>query len=117
MQTKSPEFDECIEMLRSSDSLTYEDGYHWLQGYLDEYVDELVQLMLRETNPNLKSKFVELVGNSKNPQVIPFLEAELKSPYSEVRSWAYSSLLYFENPEAMRIAENFRGENPNEDFL
>jgi hypothetical protein len=111
-QMNSQEFDECIEMLRSSDSLTYEDGYHWLQGYLDKYIDELVQLMFRETDPSMRSKFVELVGNSKNPKVIPFLEAELKSHHSEV-----SSLLYFENLEAMKIAECFRKENPNEDFL
>jgi hypothetical protein len=113
----TPEFGKCIDMLRSSDPMTYEDGYHWLQGYLDDYIDEIVQLMLGEIDPNLRSKFVELVGNSKNPQVIPFLEAELKSHYSEVRSWAYSSLLYFENTEAIRITENFREENPNEDFM
>jgi hypothetical protein len=113
----SPGFDECIEMIRSSDPLTYEDGYHWLQGYLIDYIDELIQLMLRETDPNMRSKFVELVGNSKNPRVIPVLEAELKSPHSEVRSWAYSSLSYFENSAATRFAENFRREHPNEDFL
>jgi len=113
----SPEFDECIEMLRSSESLTYEEGYHWLRGYLGDHLDELVQLMAKETDPNIRSKFVELIGDSKNPQVIPFLEAELKNPHSEVRSWAYSSLRYFDNPEAIRIAENFRKEYPNEDFL
>ena len=113
----TPEFEECIDMLSNSDPLIYEDGYHWLQAYLDDYVDEIVQLMLGETDPNLRSRFVELVGNSKNPQVLPVLEAELTSPHSEVRSWAYSSLLYFENPEAIRIAENFREENPNEEFL
>ena len=112
-----PEFNECIEMLRSSDSMTYEDGYHWLQGYLNTYIDELIQLMLHEENPDMKSKFVELVGGSKNSKVIPFLEAELKSPHGEVRSWAYSSLSYFENPEAEKIAEKFKNENPNEDFL
>lgn len=113
----SPGFDKCVEMIRSSDPSTYEDGYQWLQGCLNDYIDELAQLMLRETDPNMRSKFVELVGNSKNPRVIPLLEAELKSPHSEVRGWAYSSLCYFENSEAKRIAENFRIEHPNEDFL
>ena len=112
-----PEFNECIEMLRSRDPMTYEDGYHWLQGYLDKYIDELVQLMLKEEDPDRRSKFVELVGDSKNPKVIPILKAELRNPHKEVRSWAYSSLCYFENPEAERLAEEFKRENPNEDFL
>jgi HEAT repeat protein len=73
--------------------------------------------MIRESDPIVRSRLVELVGNSKNPKVIPFLVDELKNPNSEVRSWAYSSLLYFENPEAMRIAEKFKEANPNEDFL
>jgi hypothetical protein len=112
-----PEFDECIEMLRSSDPMTYEDGYQWLQGYLDDYIDELVQLMLGETDPEMRAKFVELVGDSKNPKVIRFIEAELKSPHREVRGWAYSSLVYFENLEAERLAEKFKKEHPDEDSL
>ena len=112
-----PEFNECIEMLRSANPMTYEDGYHWLQGYLDKYIDELIQLMLNEEKSEMRGKFVELVGNSKNPKVIPFLEAELRNPHREVRSWAYSSLRYFENPQAEKLAEKFKEENPNEEFL
>jgi len=104
-------------MLRSSDPMTYEDGYHWLQGYLDDYLGDLIKLMQKETDPVMRSKFVELVGNSKDQQVIPLLEAELGSSSSEVRGWAYSSLLYFENPDATKIAENFRKKNPDEEYL
>jgi hypothetical protein len=112
-----PEFNECVEMLRSADSIIYEEGYHWLKGYLCDHIDELMQLMLDEADPEMRSKFVELVGNSKDPKVIRLLEAELQNPHSQVRSWAYSSLRYFENPEAERLAEEFRKEHPNEDFL
>ena len=112
-----PDFEKCIKMLLSNDPLEYEDGYHWLQGYLDEYIDELVDLMLKQSDPDRRSKFVELLGDSRNPKVIPVLANELKSPYREVRSWAYSSLFYFENAEAFKIAEKFKFENPNEDFL
>lgn len=34
MSTKSPTFDECIEMRRRPDSLTCEKGYHWSQARL-----------------------------------------------------------------------------------
>ncbi len=112
-----PEFNECIEMLRSTDPMTYEDGYHWLQGYLDKYIDELIQLVLNEENPDMRAKFVELVGNSKIPKVIPLLEAELKNTHREVRSWAYNSLCYFENSQAEKLAEKFKEENPDEEFL
>ncbi len=97
--------------------MTYEDGYHWLQGYLDKYVGEIVQLMLNEKDPDMRAKFVELLGDSKDPEVIPIIEAELKSPHREVRFWAYNSLCYFENAEAERLAQKFKVENPDEDFL
>lgn len=111
------EFNECIEMLRSNDPIIYEDGYHWLQGNLHKHIEELIQLMLNEKNPDMKSKFVELLGNSKNPIVIPYLEVELKNPHVDVRSWAYSSLRYFENPEAEKLADIFKDKNPDETFL
>ena len=97
--------------------MTYEDGYHWLQGYLEIYIDDLCQLMLHEPNPEMKAKFIELIGNSKNPKVIPLLAKELENSNEEVRSWAYSSLYYFEDPEAEKLAREFREVNPNENFL
>lgn len=112
-----PEFDKCVEMLLSDDPSVYEDGYQWLQGYLDQYIDELVQLMTRQTDPSIRARFVELIGDSRIPGVIPVLANELQSPHGEVRGWAYSSLLYFENSEASRLAEKFRLENPDEEFL
>jgi HEAT repeat protein len=113
----SPPFEQCIEMLRSKDSLTYEDGYQWLQGYLESRLSDIIALMKKETDADVRSKLVELIGNSKSPKVIPYLEQELKSEFMEVRSWAYSSLLYFDDPNAQRIAEAFKIESPKEDFL
>lgn len=117
MTRRFPGFDACIEMLRSPDSLTYEEGYHWLKGRLDDHLDELVESMLGETDPGMRSRLVELAGESGNPKLIPLLESELRSPYAEVRSFAYSSLLYFGNPEATKIAQVFSEQNPDEDFL
>ena len=110
-------FKECVEMIRSKDSMTYEDGYHWLQGHLDNHLDDLILLMQRENDPSMRGRFLELIGDSKNPTVIPVLEVELRNESSEVRSWAYSSLCYFENPVAESLAMKFRAENPDEEFL
>ena len=59
-----PEFHDCVEMLRSRDAMTYEDGYHWLQGYLLDHIDDLLELMATATDPTDRSRFVELVGDS-----------------------------------------------------
>ncbi|WP_221031930.1 HEAT repeat domain-containing protein [Actomonas aquatica] len=114
---ETPTFEECVGMLRSKDPMTYEDGYQWLQGFLSTHFKDIVVLMQKEQDEDIRSKFVELVGDSKRSEAIPILEAELKSDLMAVRSWAYSSLLYFEDPVAEKIAEEFRAQNPNEDFL
>ena len=112
-----PEFQDCVEMLRSRDAMTYEDGYQWLQGYLDDHLDEILRLMETEPDPINRSRLVELVGDSKNPRIIPNLQEELKHPNREVRMWAFNSLTYFEDPTASAIAAEFQRDNPDEDFL
>ena len=112
-----PDFHQCITMLRSPDPMTYEDGYQWMQGYLSDYIDELISLMKSESVPDIRAKFVELIGDSQLQAAIPVLEEELKSPHSEVRQWAYSSLQYFEDHIANQIAERFRLTHPHEEFL
>lgn len=103
-------------MLRSKDPMTYEDGYHWLQGHLIDHFDALLDLMQSESEPRMRSKFVELIGDSQLPKAIPFLENELQHTDREVRVWAYNSLMYFENTKAVAIAEEFKKQNPHEDF-
>ena len=112
-----PEFNKCIVMLRSDDSMTYEEVYHWLQGHIKEHLDELIRLMLAEDDPKMRSKFVELVGDSQDITVIPYIEKELQHYNREVRAWAYNSLMNFEEISAIAIAKKFKENNPEEDFL
>jgi HEAT repeat protein len=112
-----PSFDECIQRIRIENQLVYEDGYHWIQEYLRERVDDLVELMLKEQNPDIRAKFIELLGDSGDSKVILYLEQELKHLGREVRSWAYFALEHFGTPEATKIAKEFRQANPQEDFL
>jgi HEAT repeats len=104
-------------MLRSRDAMTYEDGYQWLQGYLHDHLDEILRLMETEPDPINRSRLVELVGDSKNPRIIPNLQEELKHPNREVRMWAFNSLTHFEDSTATAIAAEFQRDNPDEDFL
>jgi hypothetical protein len=111
------EFNEIVTLLRSDDPMNYEDGYHSLTGRVDEVLEQLIELEQNEKDEEMRSKFLELIGESVNPKAIELLETELKSPLYEVRMWAYSSLCYSESKEANLLAEQFKRENSNEEFL
>jgi len=64
------EFKEAIKMLRSKDSMTYEESYHWLIGCVDQYRDELISLMKAEIDPDMRGKFIELVGDCSDEKVV-----------------------------------------------
>jgi HEAT repeat protein len=111
------QFDECIAMLRSSDAMTYEDGYHGLQDHLGEYLEDLITLTLKENDPKMRERFVELLGDSKDPLVIPHLQRELAHPARRVREWAYSGLRNLGHARAEEIAAAYARDNPQEDFV
>ncbi len=110
------EFKEAILLLRSKDAMTYEEGYHWLLGNVDEHFDQIVSLMQTESNIDMRGKFIELLGDSSNEKVISVLEKELTSPHRDVRFWAHSQLGYLENAKAQEIATRYKKEYPNEDW-
>lgn len=96
--------------------MTYEDGYHWLLGNVDAFFEKIVTLMHSEIEPQMRGKFIELLGDSTTKRVIPVFKAELSSSHRDVRFWAYSQLEYSEYPEANEIVEKYKEENPNEDW-
>ena len=110
------EFKQAIDMLRSEDPMTYEDGFHWLIGFADEYLEQITTLMQNELNPDRRSKLIEVLGHCKNEKAITVLASELTSEHRDVRFWAHSQLEYFENPKAEEIAKKYKTENPNEDW-
>jgi hypothetical protein len=110
------EFDQAIEMLRSKSSMTYEDGYQWLLGNVDANCEKIVALMHSETDPQMRGKFIEILGYAKSKSVITVLEAELSSSHRDVRFWAYCQLEYSEHPAANEIAKQYKAKKPNEDW-
>ncbi|PHS02942.1 MAG: hypothetical protein COA78_19845 [Blastopirellula sp.] len=111
------EFDKYIAQLRSDDSMTYEDGFHSLDTRVDEVLVQLIELEEKETEEDFKSKLVELIGCSIQPEAIELLKKRLSSPFYEVRIWAYSSLCHSESKEGNQIAEEYKVKNPDEEFL
>ena len=102
------EFNEAIDLLRSKDPMTFEEGFHWLIGFVDEYLDQITVLMKNELNPDMRGKFIEVLGHCNDERVIPVLAAELKSEHRDVRFWAHSQLGDFENSKAIQIANKYK---------
>ncbi len=111
------QFNEAVQMLRSADPATYEDGYHWLQGdNLTQYIQQLASLLRSEVDPDMRAKFVELVGDADLLAHIPLLVQELSHDSREVRFWAYNQLSLSEHEVAQTQAEKFRQTHRDEDF-
>ncbi|EAQ81278.1 HEAT repeat domain-containing protein [Blastopirellula marina] len=112
------EFAQAIQMLRSEDPMTYEEGYHWLQGdNLIQHIDEIVVLLQAETDPPTRAKFVELLGDADLAQYVPRLVQELSHDCREVRFWAYNQLSLSEHLIAREQADAYRLTHPGEDFF
>jgi HEAT repeat protein len=116
MNDNFPGFDQCIQMIRSDDAMTYEDGYHSLLGRAHEYTDKLIQLMQDEKSPDMRGKFIELLGDTNDPKIISLLALELENPERIVRQWAFWSLEQFDLVEAGSIVEKHRQAHPEDDF-
>jgi hypothetical protein len=111
------QFDDAVQMLRSADPMTFEDGYHWLQGdNLIQYVPQIAGLLQSEVDSDMRSKFVELVGDADLPEHIPLLVQELSHETREVRFWAHNQLSLSKHESAKAHAEKYRETNPDEDF-
>ena len=111
------EFNKNILLLKSVNSEEYETGFHSLTTKVDEVLDWLIELEAKETNDEVKSRFIELIGESSNPKAIDIIISALSNSHNKVRMWAYSSLKYSEISECNELAEKFEKNNPNEPFL
>ncbi len=84
---------------------------------IDQHVEFIVPLMLKEESPDMRAKYIELIGYASGKKYIPLLADELKSTHRDVRAWAYVMLHDKEFVEAKAIVASFELEHPNEDFL
>ena len=97
--------------------MTYEDGYHLLQDHnLIQYAPQIVKLLQSEADPDMRAKFVELVGDADLAENIPHLMHELSHADRTVRFWAYNQLSQSQHDSARARAEEYRQSHPAEDF-
>ncbi|HWH72532.1 MAG TPA: HEAT repeat domain-containing protein, partial [Candidatus Sulfotelmatobacter sp.] len=105
----------AIDCLRSSDSLLYDEGYHMLQGeFLKLHLDTVIALCKKESNPVIRGRLIELLGDSGEPRVIPIIAEELVSKEDEVRRWALRALDCLATPDAQAIAALHRSSHPED---
>jgi HEAT repeat protein len=107
-------FEECIEMIRSDDPETYEQGFWSLLERVPRHTDVLIQLMQTEQKAFTRATFVELLGATKSRKVVPVLAAELEHSEREVRDWAVLGLEELGFPEAQELAANYKTTHPEE---
>ena len=112
MGEELPDFRQCIEWLRSDDALTFEDGYHALLPRVREFRDELVRLLLVEPEPQMRARFIELLGETEDPSLVEVLRAELEDGKSDVIPWALTAL---ERIGSRHIADEYRQNHPEYD--
>jgi HEAT repeat protein len=108
-------FKDAVDNLRSSDSLRYDEGYHMLQGeFLTRHLDAVIELASKETDTVVRGRFIELLGDSHEPRVIPVLAEELRSPHADVRRWTLHALDCLDTPEACQLAAEHRSQHPRD---
>ena len=117
-------FERWVAMLRSDDDLTYEDGYACFMSYFEAvrdspYVDDLIELALKETTAEMRYRFVEVLGLSRDSRALPHIQNELSHPDYNIRFTAYTTLKseFRGNPLAEEMVAAFERDNPHEDFL
>jgi HEAT repeat protein len=106
--------ERLIEMIRSSDPLTYEDGYHLLIPHVANYVPELISLVRGEPDPKIRGRYVELLGEARNPEALDTLAAELSNSDQNVRQWALTGLRLLGVSEADELVQQYEVNHPEE---
>lgn len=114
MHSDKFDFDSCVEMIRSKDALTYEGGYNLLADKAALYVDELIALVKGEDDPFTRGKFVELLGETRDPKALPALAEELNHLDQNVRQWAVTGLSKLDLVEADELVKKYEVNHPEE---
>jgi len=112
MDRTSPDFQQCVEWLRSKDALTFEDGYHALLPRVHEFRDDLIRLLQVEPEAKIRARFIELLGETEDSSLVDVLAAQLHAGEPEVIQWALTAL---ERIGHKSLADEYRREHPEYD--
>lgn len=100
-------FQELLRQLNSTELSEFEAAFEALRHSIKDVKPYLMTAMVLAENSEVKGALLELMGNTKDPQFIPFIANELESDVARVRFWAWVALQYIATDEARRIICDF----------
>ena len=95
---------DMLEGLYSPDKTTFDAAFEELRRNVETVKPYLLEAMTLASEPHIKGALLELMGNSKDPQFIPYIADQLESRSGEVRFWAFVALQQIGTAKALKIA-------------
>lgn len=103
MKDKFPGFKRCMEMMRSRNPGTSEDGFHWLRAEASDHVQELIEAFQAEEEFGLRCWLVELIDAAKSEAAFEFLADQLRGDNWRIRYRAMQGLKHLDTKEARTL--------------
>lgn len=85
-------FKRCLEMLRSRDAMTQDEGYFTLLPHVNEHLDALITALQAEKDLHMRQSLLELVAASGDPASFPVLLENVFASNDRLQTWARSGL-------------------------
>jgi hypothetical protein len=108
MKPKFPGFDKCMEMMRSRNPQTQEDGFHFLLPKASEHIRDFIAAFESEKAFGLRCWLLELIGAAKSNDAFGFLSGQLQSSEWQLRYWAIKGLKELDTKESRTLLWNAR---------
>jgi HEAT repeat protein len=112
----TPDIDEWISAIKSSDPLTFEGAYHDRRPNGPGVVQRLISEMRTANDGYTRAKFIELIGEMGDESIVPQILPELTHVDQNVRQWAITALRALGGAEAERAIRTYEAAHP-EEFL
>ena len=110
-----PDLDEWVREIKSDDPWTFEDAFHgpWPTG--PAVIPRLLLEMRQANDRYTRGKFIELLGEMGNSDVVPYLVEELSNADQTIRTRAMTALETIGGDVAKEALTRHHREHP-EDF-
>jgi hypothetical protein len=99
--TRNPRFARAMQAMRSRNPQTQEDGFDFLREHADAFVAELIAEFETERDDHgLRCWLLELLAETRSPDALPLLVAQLQSDDESLRFWAIRGVEMLDTREA-----------------
>jgi hypothetical protein len=97
------QFVRGMRLMRKHDPQAQEAGFGLVRAVAGAHIADLMAAYVAEQDHGLKCWLLELVGEARSPEALPFLAAELSNDSESLRGWARAGLENLNTPEARRV--------------